>query len=278
MFFKILYLVILGLFLLVFIYNFIQSLVRDIKAKKMLKENPIAVKGKIRDVQQVKGRIYLSVDFTSSHNRLFFSQTYELFEGDIKLEDYPIGKEVEIYHNDMSQSTKVRNFPVGLEGVKVKLEKGLIFLNSALIFLGVFVIGNTLSMYITQNAFTTDIPLVGEGGIYSNYFYMLLMFVIYFILTNYIVGSIFDTPRQELQNYLKFYGNIAKARVITYKFGRNKNGRGVKESIITLEFNTNTGEKVETKLTSFLYTETQEEYIDILYDPKNPKTVVYLKQ
>lgn len=278
MFFKIFYLIILGSFLLAFIYNFVQSLIRDKKAKKALKENPIAVKTTVKDVQQVKGRVYISVDFNSSHNRLLFSETFELYEGDIKLEDYPIGKEVEIYHNDMEGVEKVRNFPVQLQGTKVKLEKGLLFLNSALIFLGAFVFGNTLFMYIQANAFTNDIPLVGENGLYSNYFYMLLMFVIYFILTNYLVASIVDTPKSELQNYLKFYGNVAKARVITYKFGRNKNARGVKESIITLEFSTNKGEKVETKLTSFLYTETQEEYIDILYDPKNPKTVVYLRQ
>jgi hypothetical protein len=29
-------------------------------------------------------------------------------------------------------------------------------------------------------------------------------------------------------------------------------------------------------LSSYAYTETQEEYIDVIYDPKNPKNVVYL--
>ena len=80
------------------------------------------------------------------------------------------------------------------------------------------------------------------------------------------------------QNYLKLYGNIAKARVKTYKFSNQKNAKGTKESIIDIEFSTNDGTQVETRLTSFLYTETQEEYIDIIYDPKKPKNVVYLRQ
>ena len=80
------------------------------------------------------------------------------------------------------------------------------------------------------------------------------------------------------QNYLKLYGNIAKARVKTYKFSRQKNSKGNKESIIDIEFSTSEGEQVNTRLTSFLYTETQEEYIDIIYDPKKPKNVVYLRQ
>ena len=141
-----------------------------------------------------------------------------------------------------------------------------------------FILVNTIYMYIDANALKTDIPLVGENGLYSNYFYILLMFVIYFILCNYMVSSIFDAPRKDVQNYLKFYGNVTKARVITFKFGKSKNSRGLKESIIDLEFSTNSGEQVKTKLTSFMYSETQEEYIDILYDPKNPKQVVYLRQ
>ena len=181
-------------------------------------------------------------------------------------------------YNDVTNEKKIKNFPLLLADSKVKLEKGVLFLNSALIFMAGFILANTIFMYAQTNALSTDIPLVGEGGLYENYFYILLMFVIYFILCNYMVSTIFDAPRKDVQNYLKFYGNVAKARVITYKFGKAKNSRGLKESIIELEYSTNSGEQVKAKLTSFMYTESQDEYIDIIYDPKNTKSVVYLKQ
>ena len=60
-----------------------------------------------------------------------------------------------------------------------------------------------------------------------------------------------------------------------FKFGKSKNAQGVKESLLEIEFFTNSGEKVNCSLNSYLYTNTQEQYIDILYDPKNPKNVVY---
>ena len=47
--------------------------------------------------------------------------------------------------------------------------------------------------------------------------------------------------------------------------------------MLEIEYYTKTGEKINTRLNSFLYTETQEEYIDIIYDDKQPKNVVYLK-
>ncbi|MBR2891369.1 MAG: hypothetical protein IKC22_03185 [Bacilli bacterium] len=278
MFLKISYLVIIALFLVAFCINFGISLSRDLKAKKALKKNPIYQKGIVRDIQTVKGKVFLTVEFTSSHNRLLLSETFELFESDLKGKTYSIGEEVDMIYNDVKDQKRVRNFPLILADKKIKLEKGVLFLNSALIFMAGFILVNTIYMYIDANALKTDIPLVGENGLYSNYFYILLMFVIYFILCNYMVSSIFDAPRKDVQNYLKFYGNVTKARVITFKFGKSKNSRGLKESIIDLEFSTNSGEQVKTKLTSFMYSETQEEYIDILYDPKNPKQVVYLRQ
>ena len=65
------------------------------------------------------------------------------------------------------------------------------------------------------------------------------------------------------------------AEVKTFKFTKNKNNQGTKESALEIEFFTNAGEKVNCSLNSFLYTETQEQYIDILYDESNPKNVVY---
>lgn len=278
MFFKISYLIIISLFLVAFCINFGISLYRDLKSKKALKTNPIHQKGIVRDVQTVKGKVFVTVEFTSNHNRLLLSNVFELFESDLKGKTYTVGQEVDMIYNDVTNEKKIKNFPLLLADSKVKLEKGVLFLNSALIFMAGFILANTIFMYAQTNALSTDIPLVGEGGLYENYFYILLMFVIYFILCNYMVSTIFDAPRKDVQNYLKFYGNVAKARVITYKFGKAKNSRGLKESIIELEYSTNSGEQVKAKLTSFMYTESQDEYIDIIYDPKNTKSVVYLKQ
>ena len=45
-----------------------------------------------------------------------------------------------------------------------------------------------------------------------------------------------------------------------------------------IEFFTNSGEKVECDLNSYLYSETEEQFIDILYDEKNPKNVCYMRK
>lgn len=272
------YFIVLCCFLAAFILNFVVNLIRDVKVKKQIKTNPQRITGTVRECKKIKNRIYLVVEFTSQHNRLLFSEQYELFEGDINVEDYPEGKEVELLYNDVSEQKKVRNFPLLLADLKVKLEKGPLFLNIALVVMGAFILGQTLINYIRLNAFNDpSIPLVGENGIFQNYLYILLMLVVYFVVVNYMITSLVDTPHKEVQNYLKIYGNVAKARVKTYKFGRNKDSKGNKESQIELEFSTNEGVQVQGKLNSFLYTETQEEYIDIIYDPKNPKSIVYLK-
>ena len=52
----------------------------------------------------------------------------------------------------------------------------------------------------------------------------------------------------------------------------------MKECHLEIEYTTFEGEKIETRLSSFLYFQTQEEYIDILYAPQDPKNVVYLRK
>ena len=46
---------------------------------------------------------------------------------------------------------------------------------------------------------------------------------------------------------------------------------------MTIEYRNHLGELTQTMLSSYAYTETQEEYIKILYDPKHPKTTVYMR-
>ena len=119
MFLKISYLVIIALFLVAFCINFGISLSRDLKAKKALKKNPIYQKGIVRDIQTVKGKVFLTVEFTSSHNRLLLSETFELFESDLKGKTYSIGEEVDMIYNDVKDQKRVRNFPLILADKKL---------------------------------------------------------------------------------------------------------------------------------------------------------------
>ena len=278
MFFKILYLSIVSIFAGAFVFNFILNILRDSMAKKKLKNNPALLNGKIREIKPAKNRSYLVVEFRSPHNNLLLSENFEIYDSDKKDNDYVAGQEVTILYNRLDDHKKIRTFPIFLSTQKIKLDKNSLFLNIALMALGFFVLGNTLFQFISSKAFTTNIALVSaENGIFSNSLYIFLMIIIYFVLSNYLIASIVEAPKKDIQNYLKLYGNVAKAKVTTFKFGKSKNAQGTKESLIDIEYRTNKGEEIKTKLSSFMYTETQEEYIDIIYDPREPKTVVYVR-
>lgn len=271
---KIAYFAVNIIFFVIFVVNFIISLIRDIKVKNRLKQNPKQLKARVREIQQGKNRIYVLVEFSSPHNRLLFTETYELFESDLKGKEFKVGDEIDLIYNDVSDWKKIWAFPLHIKDLKVKLDGGPLFANVALILLSVYVCTNMIILFNQKNAFGSDIALT---EIY-NTFYIFVMIFVYGMVLTYVVTGLIDMPRSDLQNYLKLNGNIAKARVKTYKFSNQKNAKGNKESIIDIEFSTNDGTQVETRLTSFLYTETQEEYIDIIYDPKKPKSVVYLRQ
>lgn len=276
MFIKIAYIALNVFFFFVFIVNFVIGLVRDIKFKNAIKKNPQTLKAHVREIDKVKNRVYMIVDFQSPHNRLNFSEAYEFFESDLKGREFTVGEEIDLVYNDVTTWKKVMGFPLLIKEFKVKLERGPLFLNIMLIIFSIWVNINMILVYVNNNGFNPEVPFSGEGGLF-NQIYVLIMVFVYAMILSYVVVNIAEMPKKDMQNYLKIYGNIAKARVKTYKFGRAKNNKGNKESIITIEFSTNEGVQVETKLTSFLYTETQQEYIDILYDPKKPKCVVFLK-
>ena len=273
---KIAYLSVNIFFFFIFIVNFVVGLVRDIRYKKALKANPRTVNAIVRQVDKVKNRIYMMVEFQSEHNRLTFTETYEFFESDLKGRNFKEGESIDLIYNDVSSWKRVMGFPLLIKEFKIKLEKGPLFLNIMLILFSIWVNTTTILTFVNNNGFSKDVPFTGENGLF-NQVYVLIMVFVYAMILSYVVVNIIEMPKKDMQNYLKLYGNIAKARVKTYKFGRAKNNKGNKESIITIEFSTNEGVQIETKLTSFLYTETQQEYIDILYDPKKPKCVVFLK-
>ena len=276
MFIKIAYLTINIFFFLVFIVNFVVGLVRDLRYKKALKRNPQTIAAYIRQIDKVKNRIYMLVEFQSEHNRLNFTTTYEFFDSDLKGQEFNEGDQIDLIYNDISNWKRVMGFPLLIKSFKIKLEKGPLLLNIMLILFSIWVNANTISIYVKNNVFSKDVAFTGEGGVF-NQIYVIIMVFVYAMVLSYVVVNIIEMPKKDMQNYLKLYGNVAKARVKTYKFGRAKNSKGNKESLITIEFSTNTGEQIETKLNSFLYTETQQEYIDILYDPKRPKCVVFLR-
>lgn len=276
MFIKIAYIALNVFFFFVFVVNFVIGLVRDIKFKNAIKKNPQTLKAHVREIDKVKNRVYMIVDFQSPHNRLNFSEAYEFFESDLKGREFTVGEEIDLIYNDITTWKKVMGFPLLIKEFKVKLERGPLFLNIMLIIFSIWVNINMILVYVNNDGFNPEVPFSGEGGLF-NQIYVLIMVFVYAMILSYVVVNIAEMPKKDMQNYLKIYGNIAKARVKTYKFGRAKNNKGNKESIITIEFSTNEGVQVETKLTSFLYTETQQEYIDILYDPKKPKCVVFLK-
>lgn len=273
---KIAYLSVNIFFFFVFIINFVIGLVRDIRYKKALRNNPQTVNAYVRQVDKVKNRVYMLVEFQSEHNRLTFTETYEFFESDLKGREFSVGDPVDLIYNDVSSWKRVMGFPLLLKEFKVKLDKGPLFLNIMLVLFSIWVNATTILTFVNNNGFSDEINFSGENGLF-NPVYVLIMVFVYAMILSYVVVNIIEMPKKDMQNYLKLYGNIAKARVKTYKFGRAKNSKGNKESIITIEFSTNSGEQVETKLTSFLYTETQQEYIDILYDPRKPKCVVFLR-
>ncbi len=268
---KIAFIVVNFAFLIAFLINFVIGLVRDIKAKKKFKSNDyLTVNGKVVNIQKDKKLIHVFIEFTGPNNLVLFSQMYDFTYTEFDKNPYTVGQEVKLAYTDVKNLKKVHTFPVIIEGTKPTLEKGPLFANLALVGVAAY-----FSIYILISCLNnwdknlTDI---------FNSAYILVVIVIYFFLLSYLSESLFSIPRNENQNYLKMFGHTTKARVITFKLAGTKNNRGFKESRMTIEYRNHLGELTKTNLNSYMYTETQEEYIDIVYDPKNAKNVVYLKK
>lgn len=259
------------IFLVVYIVNFIIGLVRDINAKKQLKTNNyITVDAKVIDIKENKKNVTVLVEFTGPKNLVLFSHSFEFSPEEFQKNPYTIGQNIKLAYPDVSDKKKVYTFPVIIEGAKPRLEKGPLFANGALVF-----VAGYLSISILLNIISNFEKPFSE---IFNTAYVFIVLIIYFVLFSYLTESLFSMPRNENQSYLKMFGHTTKARVITFKLGGQKNYRGFKESRMTIEYRNHLGELTQTNLASYMYTETQEEYIDIVYDPKNPKNVVYLRK
>lgn len=269
--YKIAFISINFIFLIAYLINFIISLIRDIKSKRKFKENDyLTVDGTVINIQETKKMVHVFIEFTGPNNLILFSQVFEYTPDEFAKNPFEIGQKVKLAYNDVKNVKKVHNFPIIIEGSKPKLDKGPLFANGALIGVATY-----FSIYILITSLNNWEKTFNE--LYTSA-YVLIVLVIYFVLLSYLVESLFSIPRSENQNYLKMYGHTTKARVITFKLGGSKNQRGFKESRMTIEYRNHLGELTQTTLNSYMYTETQEEYIDIVYDPKNAKNVVYLKK
>jgi hypothetical protein len=267
--FKITFIVINFIFLGFYVFNFIISLIRDIKSKNKFKNNDyLTVDGTVIKIDENKKFTYVIIEFTGPKNLIAFTQTFQYTVEEFKKNPYEVGDKVKLAYNDVSKVKRLHTFPIIIEGSKPKLEKGAIFANLALVG-----VAGYFSIYIlitTLNKWSEEFGKIFSGT------YVLIVLMIYVVLLTYLIESIFSIPKTENQNYLKAYGHHTKARVVTFKLGGKKNPKGFKESRMTIEYRNHLGELTQTMLSSYAYTETQEEYIDVIYDPKNPKNVVYL--
>lgn len=267
--FKITFIVINFIFLGFYVFNFIISLIRDIKSKNKFKTNEyLTVDGTVIKIDENKKFTYVIIEFTGPKNLIAFTQTFQYTVEEFKNNPYEVGDKVKLAYNDVSKVKRLHTFPIIIEGSKPKLEKGAIFANLALVgvagYFSIYILITTLQKWSEE-----------FGKIFSGT-YVLIVLMIYVVLLTYLIESIFSIPKTENQNYLKAYGHHTKARVVTFKLGGKKNPKGFKESRMTIEYRNHLGELTQTMLSSYAYTETQEEYIDVIYDPKNPKNVVYL--
>jgi hypothetical protein len=264
------------LFLLAYLFNFALNLFRDFKVQKMLKTNPQTIPAVVKEVHSAKRRTHVLVEFTSPQSRILFNNTFEFVPTDKAEELYHGGQEVNLSHIDPTNLKKVYRFPLILEGQKAKLEKGPLFTNAILIFLGAFNTINVLISLIKANALVDNTVMLTE--VFGSPLYLVLIIFLYVMLLSYLIDSLIAMPVAHNYNYLKVYGTKAIATVKTFKFGGAKNAKGLRESRMEIEYYTSKGEFVKTRLNSYLYSETQEEFINIIYDPKKATNVVYLKQ
>ena len=269
--FKIGFIVVNFMFLVTYIVNFIIGLIRDINVKKLFKAGEYkTVTAEVIDIKENKRNVNMLVEFIGPNNLVLFSQQFDFLIDEWKKNPYTVGQKINLSYVDVKNQKKIHTFPLLIENAKIKLDKGPLFANGALVGVALYFSLNVL--LTTLNNFSKPFEELFNPA------YIFIVIIIYFVLFSYLTESLFSIPRSENQNYLKVFGHIAKARVVTFKLGGSKNPKGYKESRMTIEYSNHLGETTRTNLASYMYTETQEEYIDIVYDPKNSKNVVYLKR
>lgn len=276
-----------------YIFNLILNLKRSLNINKVIKENPKFVEGKVVEIDKQKSRVYVKVEYLSNANMLQFVNVFELTYKEFN-DQYYEGQIVKIYYADTKSLKKVNCFPIYLEGQKIGLEMGPLFTDIILVAGGIYVF-ITILLQLLQKDETGLIGLQWNGRPFiestRNFdtliegttpcfsgVYIFVIAIFYVMLFTYMKERILGMSANHKNNYLKICGVKSTAEVKTFKFSKQKNGNGLKESVMEIEFFTNAGEKINCELRSFLYSETQEQFVDILYDEKTPTNVVYMRK
>lgn len=275
---NIIFLVVAGAFMLLYAFNLVLNIIRAIKTNKLIKADPQTLEATVVEVTQVKKRVYIRVQYTSTSNLQTFESIYELTQKEFN-DQYYVGQKLNIIFPKITGNKRIHCFPTYLEGSKVVVEAGPIFTDSLILASGIFIFTFSLYNMLIKGVFKNSLPLISIDGSDSTLTWLtvLIFLIIYFVLMTYLLERILGISKDHSENYLKMCGLKAKAEVITYKLNRTKNANGVRQSEIKIEFRTNKGEKVEANIVSFMYTEQPDQFIDILYDGRRPQMAVYVR-
>lgn len=281
------YIALIYIFMAMYIVCFVMNIVRANKVNKELKKEDglKSVKGKVIEIIKDRKKYFVRVEYVSATNGVKFVDYFEMTETEFN-DQYYVDQEVEIYYPEVSNWKKVTYFPVYLEGQPIKVKK------SALITDGMFAgVGIFMAIWITTTAILTKarfgLPLFNEVNMANQSMAncsagspltLLLPFVLYMFTIPYMIERFTMADKDQNHSYLKLCGIRCMAEVKTFKFSRSKNEKGIKESLLQIEFYNNKGELIKANVNSYMYTETQEQYVNILYDIKNPKNVVYMRK
>lgn len=280
---SIIYYICIVAFMFGYIVCFIINLIRAIKVNNSMKEDYSKVNANVVEVIHEKKRVYVKVEYVSPTNFVKFVDYFEFTEKSFN-DQYYVDQELGIYYPKVDDLKRVTCFPTYLEGNKIKIKAAPLVTDAFLAIVGIFMTGWFTTLIIKSGGFnifnstnTNPENLFNCASFSSILVYMLPLFM-YITTIPYLIERLTTASKEENQNYLKLYGAKCMAEVKTFKFGRNKDAKGNKESLIEIEFYNNKGELIKANLNSFMYTETQEQYINILYDLKNPKNVVYMRK
>ncbi len=281
-FLSILYYFCIVAFAIAYIVCFILNLVREIKITKQMKKECKEVEAKVTEIIREKKRVYVKVEYISPTNHIKFIDYFEFTVKEFN-DQYYVDQDIKIYYPNIDGLKRITYFPVFLDKSKIKVKISNLFTDGLLSFVGIFMTIWLTSLVVALkgfnifNNYNTSPDNLLNCNTSSPLIYLLVIFM--FVTTiPYIIERLVSAPREENQNYLKLYGAKSMAEVKTFKFSRNKDANGNKESLLEIEFYDNKGELVKARLNSFMYTQTQEQIINILYDLKNPKNVVYMRK
>lgn len=279
-------------FALMFLFSAILNSIRGYKMKKEMAASHRSEVGTIKIRKVDKKRIVLQVEYASSNNGITFNEYFEVpLAGNEN--KYLVGDKVTINYPDTSKLSKVYQFPISIDDEKLTTDKTSTFMDYAIFAAGVYICIMIFINVLTKDETGTiglqwvGRPLVDATAMWGaavdatgcfNFVYLLIYAFFYVVFFAYVKERITGLNESHKNQYLKLCGVKGKAEVKTYKYSRSKDDHGRKEAQMKVEFFTNKGDKIECDMSSYLYSETEEQYINILYDPFNPKNVVYLRE